>query len=52
MSSLVLLAGLEFDVLAPGFTPAGEHAVFPTDPDDARRRIGEVADRLRSGGDR
>ncbi len=52
VSSLTLLAGLEFDVLAPAFSSAGAPAVFPSDRADARRRIGEVADSLRAGGNR
>jgi glyoxylase-like metal-dependent hydrolase (beta-lactamase superfamily II) len=51
LQSLDLLAGLEFDVLAPGIAPVGEPPVAFTDPDDARERIGRIAERLRSGQD-
>jgi len=49
LQSLELLAGLEFDVLAPGIAPVGEPPVAFTDPEDARERIGRIGERLRSG---
>ena len=51
LESLELLAGLEFDVLAPGIAPVDQPPVAFTDPQDARERLGRIADRLRAGRD-
>jgi glyoxylase-like metal-dependent hydrolase (beta-lactamase superfamily II) len=51
LDSLKLLAGLEFDLLVPGVAPVGEPPVVATGPDDARRRLGGIAERLRAGED-
>ena len=51
IDSLELLAGLEFDLLAPGIAPIGQPAVAATGPGEARRRLGAIAGRLRAGGD-
>ena len=51
LDSLALLASLEFDVLAPGIAPVGQPPVAFTDPQDARERLGRIADRLRTGRD-
>ena len=52
LASLELLAGLEFDLLVPGFASVDRPPVYPTDRVDARRRIEAIAARLRAGGDR
>jgi glyoxylase-like metal-dependent hydrolase (beta-lactamase superfamily II) len=51
LETLELLAGLEFDLLVPGIAPVGEPAFAQTGPEDARRRLGAIAQRLRDGGD-
>jgi glyoxylase-like metal-dependent hydrolase (beta-lactamase superfamily II) len=51
LDSLELLASLEFDVLAPGIAPVGQPPVAFTDPQGARERLGQIADRLRTGRD-
>ena len=49
VESIERMAGLEFDLLVPGVAPVGEAAVHETDRDTARRRLGRIAERLRSG---
>jgi glyoxylase-like metal-dependent hydrolase (beta-lactamase superfamily II) len=51
IQSLELIRELDFDVLVPWVATAGQpyHAV--TDPDDARRRIDAILERVRSGQD-
>jgi glyoxylase-like metal-dependent hydrolase (beta-lactamase superfamily II) len=51
VESIERLAELEFDLLAPGIAPVGGPPVEATDPGDARRRLGRIAQRLRSGDD-
>lgn len=50
--SLELIAGLEFDVLAPWAATRGQPYYAVTDRADARRRIGAIVERLRRGEDR
>lgn len=50
--SLELIAGLDFDVLAPWAATRGQRPYALTDPADARRRIGAIVERLRRGEDR
>lgn len=49
VDSLERLAALEFDLLVPGIAPMGQPATAATDPEDARARVGRIADRLRAG---
>jgi len=49
VASVELLAGLDFDLLAPGVATVGAAPVEATDRDDARRRLARIAERLRSG---
>jgi hypothetical protein len=49
--SLELIAGLDFDVLAPWAATRGQAPYAVTDRVDARRRIGAIVERLRSGQD-
>jgi glyoxylase-like metal-dependent hydrolase (beta-lactamase superfamily II) len=51
LETLELLAGLEFDLLVPGIAPVGDAAFAATTPEDARRRLGAIARRLRAGED-
>lgn len=50
--SLELVAGLDFDVLAPWAASRGQLPYALTNPADAQRRIGAIAERLRRGEDR
>lgn len=52
LRSLELIAGLEFDVLAPWAATRGHQPYVITDGGDARRRVQAIAERLRRGGDR
>ena len=52
IESLELLRSLDFDVLVPWAASAGDPFHARIDHDDARERIGEVLDRVRSGSDR
>ena len=49
LESLELLRELDFDVLVPWAATRGAAYVAPTDPVDARRRIGEIIERVRDG---
>jgi glyoxylase-like metal-dependent hydrolase (beta-lactamase superfamily II) len=49
VASVELLTALDFDLLVPGIAPIGEEPVHATDADDARDRLGRIAERLRSG---
>jgi glyoxylase-like metal-dependent hydrolase (beta-lactamase superfamily II) len=51
VDSLERLRELEFDVLVP-WAASGDAYLAPTAPDDARRRLGAIAGRLRRGEDR
>ena len=51
LDSLDLLRGLEFDVLVPWAASKGQPFVAQTDNEDAARRIGEIIERIREGGD-
>jgi hypothetical protein len=52
VESLELLREVDFDVLVPWGSSAGEPWFAETDPSDARRRIGAIIDRVRRGEDR
>jgi glyoxylase-like metal-dependent hydrolase (beta-lactamase superfamily II) len=52
VESLELLREIEFDVLVPWGSSAGEPWFADTDRDDSRRRIGTIIERVRSGADR
>jgi hypothetical protein len=52
LRSLSLLRELEFDVLVPWAATAGRPWYAETDPDDARRRIGAIIERVARGEDR
>jgi glyoxylase-like metal-dependent hydrolase (beta-lactamase superfamily II) len=52
IGSLELLREIEFDVLVPWGSSAGEPWFAATDRDDSRRRIGAIIERVRSGADR
>jgi glyoxylase-like metal-dependent hydrolase (beta-lactamase superfamily II) len=49
LESLGLLRELDFDVLVPWAATRGDPYVAPTDHVDARRRIGEIIERVRDG---
>ncbi|ABG05532.1 conserved hypothetical protein [Rubrobacter xylanophilus DSM 9941] len=49
VESLELLRSLEFDTVVPGIAPAGEPFYETVEGAEARRRIGEIAGRLRRG---
>ena len=49
--SLELIRDLDFDVLAPWAATREQSPVATTERTDARRRIGAILDRLRSGED-
>jgi glyoxylase-like metal-dependent hydrolase (beta-lactamase superfamily II) len=51
-ASLQLIRELDFDVLAPWIGTRGQPGHTVTDPVDARRRIGEILDRVRRGASR
>ena len=48
-ASLVRLAELEFDVLAPWVSPAGAQPTVPVAPGEGRTRLLEAAERVRAG---
>jgi glyoxylase-like metal-dependent hydrolase (beta-lactamase superfamily II) len=52
VESLELLRDIEFDVLVPWGSSAGEPWFAETDRSDTRRRIDALIDRVRSGADR
>ncbi|MDQ0727274.1 hypothetical protein [Microbacterium sp. W4I20] len=51
LASLRLLLNLDFDVLVPWGTDAGDPATFPMTRSDARREIEELIRRVESGAD-
>jgi hypothetical protein len=51
MKSLELLGRLDFDVLAPWAATAGEPYYAVVDRPEAERRIGQILERVRTGGD-
>jgi glyoxylase-like metal-dependent hydrolase (beta-lactamase superfamily II) len=51
VESLDLIRTLDFDVLVPWAASAGEPYLVHTDPEDARRRIGTIIDRIWRGED-
>ena len=52
LRSLELIAGLDFDVLAPWAATRGQRPYALTDRADAQRRIGAIIERLQRGEDR
>jgi glyoxylase-like metal-dependent hydrolase (beta-lactamase superfamily II) len=52
LDSLELIRGLDFDVLVPWAASAGEPFYALTTPDDSRRRIDAIIDRVRGGASR